>query len=204
MNQPPQYALAYVWIIGSVGAALIMFFRPWNVTKQNSAGLPVKGDCVLADPKYCEGLSRKDPKPKFTQAQLDEVLLKHKAWLKRIDEKQPNIPKDQQADLRNKDLQGLNLTSKDLRWAILTSASFGPEQTDLRGADLGGAAMACSDLRGAVLENAKLNLGADLTSARMCDAHLDGANLEGATLTGSNLANASLVGAKLTRIIHKV
>jgi uncharacterized protein YjbI with pentapeptide repeats len=194
MNRPPNYRLAYAWILVGVGLALFLVRSSRNVAQVYPA------QCSLYDTKYCNEIPVKGLPPhrrKFTQLQLEEVLVKHKAWLKLVDAKESNIPKEERADLSNVDLEGLDLRNKDLRWADLTWASFGPKTTDLTNANLGGAELACSDLRNAELTNTKFNLHADLTSVVMCKANFYHADLEEATLTGSNLTDASLWGAKL-------
>jgi uncharacterized protein YjbI with pentapeptide repeats len=193
MKRPPNYRLAYGWVLVGVGLAFFLVLRSRNVDQ-------VPAQCLRYDPKYCDQIPLKGwppPGRKFTQQQLEEVLVRHKAWLKSVDAKESNIPKEERANLSNVDLEGLDLTNKDLRWADLTWARFGPGKTDLTSSNLGGAELACSDFQNAQLKDTKLNLHADLTSVVLCKANLYNADLEDATLTGSNLTDASLYGAKL-------
>ena len=97
---------------------------------------------------------------------LDEILKKHKKWLKGT--------RGERADLEGADLEGANLRGADL------------EGANLRGADLEGA-----NLRGANLEGADLE-GANLRRANLEGANLRGANLRGADLEGANLREANL------------
>jgi hypothetical protein len=109
--------------------------------------------------------------------QLQDILKKHAAWLRReVDGERADL---QGADLRGADLRGANLQGANLRGADLWSA-------DLWSADLQGA-----DLRGADLWSADLQ-GADLRGA-----NLQGANLQGADLRGADLWSANLTDTKL-------
>lgn len=118
----------------------------------------------------------------------------------------------ERADLRNKDLRGVNLTCGNFRGA------------DLSGADLRGAILICADLSRACLHKANLegaNLcGADLTNAyckavnfnntKMWNVVMKGTICKNATfydadLTGLDMARAEMLGARFDRaVIHKV
>ena len=91
------------------------------------------------------------------QKELDEILSKHKKWLK-------SEKGGEKADLR-----GANLFDADLSYA------------DLRGADLSYAYLRGADLRGANLFDADLSY-ADLSYADLSYAYLRGADLRGANL----------------------
>jgi len=104
---------------------------------------------------------------KMSREKLDEILERHKDWLK------------------GEDCGGrANLYGADLYEANLYEA-------DLRGANLRGA-----NLRGANLYGANLR-GADLYEANLYEANLGGANLGGANLGGANLRGANLYEANL-------
>ena len=79
----------------------------------------------------------------MTQAELDEVLVKHKKWLNDKDS-------GEHADLQDANLQGANLQSAGLRGANLRGA-------DLRDAYLEGAYLQYADLRGAYLRGANID-----------------------------------------------
>ena len=83
------------------------------------------------------------------------------------------------ADLRDADLMGANLS-----------------RSDLDGADLMGANLSGADLMGANLSGARL-VGTNLSRVDLADARLWGANLVSTRLWGANLRDAHLVGAKL-------
>lgn len=114
----------------------------------------------------------------------------------------------ERADLRNKDLRGVNFTCANLRAA------------DLSGSDLRGALFVCADLSRACL--AKCNLeGADLSGADMTGSYLRGANFtnakmwhtclkgviaknavfHGADMTGADIARAEMLGARFNDAI---
>ena len=121
----------------------------------------------------------------------------------------------ERADLRGKDLQGVNFTCGNFRGATLDGA-------DLRGADFTncdlsraslhnvnaqGATFALADLTGAYLK------GADFTGANMYFAYLRGviaknAKFENADLTGCDLARGDFLGARfdgaLTEKMHNL
>ena len=101
---------------------------------------------------------------------------------------------DDPPDLRDANLQGLNLKRFDLSFANLEGANL--HRSQLRGANL-----ADANLRGAYLRNASLP-SASLMRARMGGAILTKAYMRGADLTGAELVNvdfsrAVLVDARL-------
>ena len=102
------------------------------------------------------------------EKELDDIVVKHRKWLKdrgggvRADLRYAHL---QGADLRNTDLQ-----DADLRGAVLRHAC-------LQGADLRGADLKCADLRGANLKDADLK-GADLKDSDIRGADLQGAELD--------------------------
>jgi len=91
---------------------------------------------------------------------------------------------------REKDTQGLDLSSTDLRGADM-------RMTQMAGASLSLANMARADLGGAHLERAIL-WGAHLEAAHLEAAHLEGAILIEAHLEGAYLREAHLEGANLS------
>ena len=101
------------------------------------------------------------------QEELQEILRKHKLWVKGEDG-------GDRADLRDTCLYGADLRGADLRGANLTEA------------DLSGANLDEADLRGANLTEADLS-GADLTWADLRRTDLNGADLNGANLDFSCL-----------------
>ena len=90
--------------------------------------------------------------------ELQEILVKHKAWLDGMDG-------GELANLREADLQLANLREANLRWANLRWAN-------LRNADLQNADLRDTDLRDTNLRWANLR-NADLRNADMRDANLD-------------------------------
>ena len=113
----------------------------------------------------------------YTQAELQEIILAHDEWLS-------CAPTGVQADLSNKCLRGVNLSSVTLQKANLCDV-------DLRNANL-----VNSDLRYSVLLNADLS-GADLTVADLRGANLQRACLQKADLFGVDLSGADLREADL-------
>jgi uncharacterized protein YjbI with pentapeptide repeats len=102
---------------------------------------------------------------------------------------------DEEPDLSQTDLSGLNLHNVDL-----SGANFW--QADLTGVDLSGALLEEVSLREAILVEANLR-GAELPyclleGANLERADLSGADLSGADLTGCNLAGTKLSGANLS------
>jgi len=77
------------------------------------------------------------------QSDLNEILKKHKRWIKNEEGGEPA------------DLQRANLRSADLRYANLRGANL--RDADLRSADLQGADLRYADLQGADLQRADLD-----------------------------------------------
>jgi len=98
--------------------------------------------------------------------------------------------------IRNKKVEGLNLSGADLTRADLSNANL--FDTDLSGADLVGTNLTGSDLTGANLSGADLTR-ADLTGARLWHADLTGAKLVESNLSGVDFWQAKLPGARLWR-----
>lgn len=94
----------------------------------------------------------------------------------------------QHADLRWRDLSGMNLGHAELG------------EARLGGSDLKGSNLEFSDLRGASLEGADLE-GADLTASKLSGGNLRGVDLAGAKLTGADLTGADLTGADLMGLL---
>jgi len=118
--------------------------------------------------------------------ELQEILKKHKKWLKHREG-------GERAILTHADLTNANLIHADLNYADLTYA-------DLSYADLTYAYLTGADLRKADLT------GADLTGAILTGADLTGADLTGAILTGTNLVDTILDKSeeyRLGRILDK-
>ena len=108
----------------------------------------------------------------YTTSELNDILSKHKLWLK-------DDPSGVRADLRGANLFGANLRGANLRGADLSYAN-------LRGADL----------RGANLSRANLS-GANLSRANLRDANLRSADLSYADLSRADLSYADLSRADL-------
>ena len=98
------------------------------------------------------------------------------------------------ADLRDADLMGANLSRSDLDGADLMGANL--SGSDLMGANLSGARLVGTNLGGVDLADARL-WGANLVSTRLWGANLRDAHLVGAKLLGANLGGARLEGANL-------
>jgi uncharacterized protein YjbI with pentapeptide repeats len=97
---------------------------------------------------------------------------------------------DEEPDLSQTDLSGLNLHNVDL-----TGANFW--EADLTEVDLSGALLEEVNLREAILVGANLR-GAELPYSLLEGANLERADLSGADLTGADLTSGNLVGTKLT------
>ena len=98
--------------------------------------------------------------------------------------------RDEEPDLSQTDLSGLNLQNVDLSGANLWDAN-------LTEVDLSGALLEEANLRVAILVEANL-MGADLPHSSLEGANLERANLSGADLSGGNLAGTKLTGANLS------
>jgi len=96
-------------------------------------------------------------------------------------------------DLRDTNLQGVNLSGLDLSHARL-------ERCSLDGANLSDAALQGASLWAAVLQGAVLT-GADLRGTLLISANLRAANLASANCTGAHLFEANLRGAKLQKTV---
>ena len=123
------------------------------------------------------------------QAELKEILEKHKKWLN-------NEEGGEKADLSGAYLSGADLSGADLRRADLSGANL--SCADLRGADLRRADLSYADLSGADLRRADLS-GANLSCADLRGADLSGAYLSYADLSCADLRRADLRGASLRR-----
>ena len=131
----------------------------------------------------------------MTQEELDKIVEQHQHWLKEDCEGW----KDMRADLRNKNLSGLNLKfanleSANLEFANLESANL--EFANLKFANLKSANLEFANLKSANLEFANLE-SANLKSANLKSANLEFANLESANLKSANLKSANLKPANL-------
>jgi hypothetical protein len=91
---------------------------------------------------------------------------------------------DWRANLRDANLEGLDLRGAQLRRAILS------------GANLKGVNLADAQLRGAKFRNADLQ-GADLSGSNLRRANFEGANLKGTNLSGASLLSVNLAHAVL-------
>ena len=98
------------------------------------------------------------------------------------------------ADLRDADLMGANLSRSDLDGVDLMGANL--SGADLMGANLSGARLVGTNLSGVDLADARL-WGANLVSTRLWGANLRDAHLVGAKLLGTNLGGARLAGVDL-------
>lgn len=141
--------------------------------KINSEGLlePIYGkDFINKINSERDGIMENNQeKKRLTQEEVNEIIEKHKEWLK-------DIPSENavRADFSNMDLSGLDLSNADLKIALLN------------GADLSNA-----DLHGANLNSAELH-GADLSGANLHEANLQGVKLQEANLTKTDLSGADL------------
>jgi len=118
---------------------------------------------------------------------LIKILSDHKLWVNMDDH-------GVLADLRDADLEGVDLRYANLRGAILTGTCF--EEANLKGATMIGANLKGANLKSANLLYANLN-NANLRSASLIDAWLNMANLTNADLTCADLRNANFCDATL-------
>jgi len=118
---------------------------------------------------------------------LIKILSDHKLWVNMDDH-------GVLADLRDADLEGVDLRYANLRGAILTGTCF--EEANLKGATMIGANLKGANLKSANLLYANLN-NASLRSASLIDAWLNMANLTNADLTCADLRNANFCDATL-------
>ena len=140
--------------------------------------------------------------------ELEKILELHEAWYK------SPAKKGQQADLRQADLKGVNLSDAclsgaDLRGANLSDANLSGAnlssacliETNLSGACLKGANLSDACLIKTCLDKADLNRAdlkqADLSGASLIEANLSNSYLRGAKLRGANLRGANLIDANL-------
>jgi len=116
---------------------------------------------------------------KYTQEELDNVLVLHIRWW-------GGNAKGARADLSYADLSGLNLSNANLTYANLFNANLSEanlSRANLSEAILFKANLSCSDLSCADLSEAYLTY-ANLYKANLCDADLSDANLSEANLQG--------------------
>jgi len=109
------------------------------------------------------------------QAQINQILEDHQAWLK-------DNTKGKRANLYRANLEGANLEGADLQGA------------NLQGAYLGGANLRMADLQDADLEGAKLR-GADLRGAKLPDFLI--VPVEGEFYGYKKLSNRKIVKLKI-------
>ena len=98
----------------------------------------------------------------MNQAELNEVLRKHRMWLRG------------EEGGRRADLSGWDLRGADLSWSSLSGS-------DLRGSDLRGSDLSGADLSGANLSGSNLS-GSDLAGANLSRSNLSRSNLTGVAL----------------------
>ena len=108
---------------------------------------------------------------------LQDVLDKHSRWVR-------GLAGGACANPSLANLEGLDLSKVDLRWARLGGAKL--SRAHLAGARLAGADMFCVDLRNCDLRQADLT-GTDLRGARLHSADCTGAHLRGADLREGTL-----------------
>ena len=121
------------------------------------------------------------------QATLNEILKKHKLWLR-------GNPNGECANLEDANLEGVHLKDVDLACADLVGANL--EGADLEGTRLESADLEDANLRTTNLKNANLR-HASLRHANLRHADLSYANLEDARLRHAHLEDASLICANL-------
>jgi uncharacterized protein YjbI with pentapeptide repeats len=109
---------------------------------------------------------------RITDTDLRPILGRHRAFFDRT-------PGGQRANLKFRDISGLDLSGRCLAEA-----------------DLSGAKVRYANLRGVDLRGANL-FGADLTGSDLTDAKLTGADLRGATLRDATLTRADLTRVDL-------
>lgn len=108
-------------------------------------------------------------------------------------------------NLREADMNGLNLTKMNLNGADLSGAKLSHAKlmwATLKSADLTDAQILESDLRHSELWSAKL-IKANLKNTRLNDSVLFNTDMEGANLSGANLTNAGLMNANLKNVTFK-
>jgi Pentapeptide repeats (8 copies) len=195
MRNPWRHILALLWLLAMAGGALGLLRR--SATGAESAALAAvsQGSCRPEKSERCVTEQHCiAQKRTFTSEQIEEQVRRHRRWLTMVDAKVPIAPDQGKADLSNANLQRIDLSQKDLRWADMTCSSLANAQMTYT--NLAGANMACADMRNANLKRAHLE-GADLTRARMCNANLYETHLESATLIGANFEGASFSSAKM-------
>lgn len=99
----------------------------------------------------------------MTQAELNEILEKHKKWLN-------GEPSGKRADLRDCDLSGSDLRGSDLRGSDLSGSNL--RNSDLRYSNLGAARLGDCDLSGSNLDYSCLPLWCGSLSAHFDDRHI--------------------------------
>ena len=125
----------------------------------------------------------------YTEAELKEILARHKHWL---DEDCEDWRK-MRANIRGTDLQGADLRGAWLEYADLEGANL--HRANLEKAHLDGTILARANLRGANLMGANLS-GVDFERAILVGANFVEAELGGVYLRGADLEGAKLHGAK--------
>ena len=125
--------------------------------------------------------------------ELEKILELHEEWYK------SPAKKGQQADLRQADLKGVNLSDACLSGADLKGANL--SDANLSGANLSSACLIETNLSGACLKGANLSdaclIKTCLDKADLNRADLKQADLSGASLIEANLSNSYLRGAYL-------
>lgn len=100
------------------------------------------------------------------------------------------------ADLRNQDLQGINLSYRDIKQRL----KFRPHlpKANLSGANLEGSSLIRINLRRANLSQINLSESV-LSGANFTEVNLRGANLLGADIEGVDFTRADLTGARIDK-----
>ena len=131
----------------------------------------------------------------MNQEELNQVIENHKHWLNQDREDWQTMKANLSgADLREMDLQGVNLSYADLSDVDLSYANL--EGVNLIKSKLCNTILKYSNLRGANLTEANL-YGADLRFANLKNTFFIGTNLEDTNLRGANLTNADLSWSNL-------
>lgn len=128
---------------------------------------------------------------RYTQADLDEIIIKHEAFLK-------GRRGGARACIKFADLTGLSLVGKDLSQADFTGSSFA--RCNFSGGIFNGTCFFSCDLRGADLTNAILSR-ADFRGAHLAGANLSGANLDAADLREGKIMERGEFGMLVSKLL---
>lgn len=166
---------------------------PASNTAKNAPTPDAKPAPVVEEEDGDEGIVADDEN--LVEIDIKTALLTHKTWVD-TGGKEGKMVSFEHADLRNEDLEGIDLTRCVLPQASLQNANC--EGAVLRRCDLTMANFTGARLKNAILAASRLS-GANFKDAQLANTVFLGADLANANLRGAKLHNCDFSGCNLLR-----